>query len=53
MAQVNYFSRPSIFSILREIKNPIHYPDSFESVDSKLGAVDVLKDQYQNYQIFF
>jgi hypothetical protein len=49
MAQVNYFSRPSIFSILKEIKNPIHYPDSFEGFDSQLGSIDFLKDQYQNY----
>lgn len=49
MAQVNYFSRPSIFSVLKEIRNPIHYPDSLEQFDVQLATVVALKDQYKNY----
>jgi hypothetical protein len=45
MAQVNYFSRPSVFSIIKEIKNPIHYPDSI--YDGSLVEINLLKDQYK------
>ena len=38
-----------MFTIIKEIKNPIHYSESQGSFSADLSTVVVLKDQYKKY----